>query len=75
VGDRWVDRLRARGIAFAERVTSFGPMRPIAEVGWLAARRDASVGRTVLAGRSRTHLHLRTNLLQPFELLRPACRT
>ena len=50
VGDRRVDRLRARGIAFAERVTSVGPMRPIAEVGWLAARRDASVGGTVLAG-------------------------
>jgi uncharacterized BrkB/YihY/UPF0761 family membrane protein len=50
VGDRRVDRLRARGIAFAERVTSAGPLRPIAEVGWLAGRRDASVGGTVLAG-------------------------
>lgn len=50
VGDRRGDRLRARAIAFAERVTSAGPMRPIAEVGWLAARRDASVGGTVLAG-------------------------
>lgn len=50
VGDRRLDRIRARSVAFAERKTSAGPMRSIAEIGWLAARRDASVGGTVLAG-------------------------
>jgi uncharacterized BrkB/YihY/UPF0761 family membrane protein len=50
VGDRRSDRLRARAVAFAERATSSGPMQPVAEIGWLALRRDASVGGTVLAG-------------------------
>ncbi len=50
VGDRRLDRLRGRSVAFAERKTSSGPMKSIAEIGWLAARRDASVGGTVLAG-------------------------
>lgn len=50
VGDRRVDRLRARILAFAERITTVGPLEPIAEIGWLALRRDASVGGTVLAG-------------------------
>ena len=50
IGDRRSDRLRARAVAFAERVTSWGPMRPVAEIGWLALRRDAAVGGTVLAG-------------------------
>lgn len=50
VGDRRLDRLRARAVAFAERTTSTGRMRSIAEVGWLAIRRDAAIGGTVLAG-------------------------
>lgn len=50
VGDRRSDRIRARTVAFAERATSSGRTKPIAEIGWLAARRDAAVGGTVLAG-------------------------
>jgi membrane protein len=50
VGDRRIDRLRAHAVAYAERRTSSGPLKPIAEIGWLALRRDAAVGGTVLAG-------------------------
>jgi uncharacterized BrkB/YihY/UPF0761 family membrane protein len=50
IGDRRGDRVRARAVAFAERTTSSGRMEPIAEIGWLALRRDAAVGGTVLAG-------------------------
>jgi len=50
VGDRRLDRWRARGVAWAERTTSSGRTKPIAEIGWLTARRDAAVGGSVLAG-------------------------
>jgi uncharacterized BrkB/YihY/UPF0761 family membrane protein len=50
IGERRVDRLRARVVAHAERKTSAGPLKPIAEITWLALRRDAAVGGTVLAG-------------------------
>ena len=49
VGDRWIDRARSRAIAWAERATSWGPFKPVAELGWRTARRDASVGGSVLA--------------------------
>jgi uncharacterized BrkB/YihY/UPF0761 family membrane protein len=49
VGDRRLDRLRAHAVAFAESTTSAGPLKPVAEIGWLALRRDAAVGGNVLA--------------------------
>jgi len=49
VGDRRGDRLRMRAVAWLERVTTWGPLGPVAEVGWQALRRDASIGGTVLA--------------------------
>jgi membrane protein len=49
VGDRRSDRLRARAVAFAERTTSSARLKPVAEIGWLALRRDAAVGGNVLA--------------------------
>jgi uncharacterized BrkB/YihY/UPF0761 family membrane protein len=48
LGDGRVERARARAIAFAQRATTWGPLGPIAEVGWLTMRRDASVGGSVL---------------------------
>lgn len=50
VGDRRLEQWRARAIAYAERKTSAGPMKSIAEIGWRAVRRDASIGGSVLAG-------------------------
>ena len=49
LGDRPLDRLRARTIATLERATSWGPLGPWAEIGWQALRRDASIGGSVLA--------------------------
>lgn len=49
VGDRRADRLRARLIAWTERATTWGPLGPVAEIGWQTARRDASIGGSVLA--------------------------
>ena len=49
-GDRRIDRARARTIATLERWTSSGSLSSIAEFGWQTARRDASVGGSVLAG-------------------------
>jgi hypothetical protein len=49
VGDRRVDRARAWLLATAERATTWGALRPVAEVGWLTARRDAAIGGSVLA--------------------------
>jgi uncharacterized BrkB/YihY/UPF0761 family membrane protein len=50
VGDRRIDRARARGIAALERWTGSGPLSPVAELCWLTARRDSAVGGSVLAG-------------------------
>jgi uncharacterized BrkB/YihY/UPF0761 family membrane protein len=47
-GDGRVDRARARSLAFAHRVTTWGPLAPIAEVGWRTIRRDAAIGGSVL---------------------------
>jgi uncharacterized BrkB/YihY/UPF0761 family membrane protein len=49
LGDRRIDRARARFLHFAERATTWGPLSPVAEVAWLAARRDAVIGGSVLA--------------------------
>jgi uncharacterized BrkB/YihY/UPF0761 family membrane protein len=50
VGDRRIDRARARGIAALERWTSSGSLSPFAEACWATIRRDAAVGGSVLAG-------------------------
>jgi uncharacterized BrkB/YihY/UPF0761 family membrane protein len=49
IGDRRIDRARARSLELAERATTWGPMRPAAEIGWLTLRRDAAIGGSVLA--------------------------
>ena len=49
IGDRRIDRARARLLHAAERATTWGPLSPVAEVAWLAARRDAAIGGSVLA--------------------------
>ncbi len=46
--DTRVGRVRARAIAFAHRATTWGPLEPIAEIGWRTARRDAAIGGSVL---------------------------
>ena len=48
VGDGRIERARARALAFAHRTTTWGPLAPIAEVGWRTMRRDASIGGSVL---------------------------
>lgn len=50
VGDRRVDRVRARGIAALERWASSRSLSSLAEIGWLTLRRDVTVGGSVLAG-------------------------
>ena len=47
-GDGRVDRARGRALALAHRATTWGPLAPIAEVGWRTMRRDASIGGSVL---------------------------
>lgn len=49
VGDTRVGRARARFLVLAERATTWGPLRPVAEIAWLLARRDAAIGGSVLA--------------------------
>jgi uncharacterized BrkB/YihY/UPF0761 family membrane protein len=49
VEDTRIGRARVRLVAWAERLTTWGPMGPIAEIGWLTARRDAAIGGNVLA--------------------------
>jgi uncharacterized BrkB/YihY/UPF0761 family membrane protein len=46
--DTRVARMRAGAIAFAYRATTWGPLAPVAEVGWRTLRRDASIGGSVL---------------------------
>jgi uncharacterized BrkB/YihY/UPF0761 family membrane protein len=48
--DTGVARLRARGLVVAREVTSWGPLAPVAEVGWRTLRRDSSIGGSVLSG-------------------------
>jgi membrane protein len=49
VEDTLVGRLRVRVVDFAQRATTWGPLTPIAEIGWLTARRDTAIGGSVLA--------------------------
>lgn len=49
VGDGRLERARARAIASAQRATSSGPLKGVAEIAWRTARRDAAVGGSVLA--------------------------
>ncbi len=46
--DTRVDRARARVIGLAHRATTWGPLEPVAEIGWRTFRRDASIGGSVL---------------------------
>lgn len=46
--DTRLDRLRVRALDLAQRATTWGPMAPVAEVGWRTIRRDASIGGSVL---------------------------
>ena len=49
LGDGRVARWRVRGLAFAERHTSHGPLASVAETGWGASHRLRSVGGPALA--------------------------
>ena len=49
VPDSRLGRLQARGLNLAERVTTWGPTGPLAEVGWRTFRRDQSVAGSVMA--------------------------
>ena len=47
-GDTRIERARARAIELAHRATTWGPLEPVAEIGWRTLRRDASIGGSVL---------------------------
>ena len=47
--ESWLGRRRARWLATAERLTTQGPLAPIAELGWGTSRRLARVGGSALA--------------------------
>jgi uncharacterized BrkB/YihY/UPF0761 family membrane protein len=47
-GDTRLERARARAIDLAHRATTWGPLEPVAEIGWRTLRRDASIGGSVL---------------------------
>jgi uncharacterized BrkB/YihY/UPF0761 family membrane protein len=47
-GDTRVDRMRTRAIGLVHRATTWGPLEPVAEIGWRTFRRDASIGGSVL---------------------------
>ena len=49
VGEGRIARLRTRGLALAERATTWGPVGPVAEVGWRTFRRDQAIAGSVLA--------------------------
>ena len=49
VQDTRIGRARTRFLELAERATTWGPLRPAAEVGWQTARRDTAIGGSVLA--------------------------
>lgn len=48
IEDTRIGRLRARTIELAHRATTWGPLEPVAEIGWRTFRRDASIGGSVL---------------------------
>lgn len=47
--DTRLGRAQERALAWAERVTTWGPTRPVAELGWRVYRRDQSVAGSVMA--------------------------
>ena len=47
-GDTRIERWRAGAISLAHRATTWGPLEPVAEIGWRTLRRDASIGGSVL---------------------------
>lgn len=46
--DSRLDRARSRALDLAHRATTWGPLEPVAEIGWRTFRRDASIGGSVL---------------------------
>lgn len=42
-------RLQGRALAMAERLTTLGPVGPVAEIGWRLFRRDQSIAGSVMA--------------------------
>jgi uncharacterized BrkB/YihY/UPF0761 family membrane protein len=49
VGESRIDRARRRAVDTAERLTTWGPLGPIAESGWQVWRRDREIAGSVLA--------------------------
>ncbi len=49
VSDTRVDRARTRILDTAERLTTWGPLGPVSEVGWRVWRRDQEIAGSVLA--------------------------
>lgn len=49
VGNSRIDRARTRVVDTVERLTTWGPLGPIAEVGWQVWRRDRMIAGSVLA--------------------------
>lgn len=47
--ESWLGRRRTRWLATAERLTTHGPLAPLAELGWGTSRRLARVGGSALA--------------------------
>jgi uncharacterized BrkB/YihY/UPF0761 family membrane protein len=48
VCDTRIERIRSRAVELAHRATTWGPLEPVAEIGWRTLRRDASIGGSVL---------------------------
>lgn len=46
--DGRLGRARVRALAWAERITTWGPTRPVAELGWRLFRRDQQVAGSVM---------------------------
>jgi len=49
VGAGRIDRMRSRFVDSAERLTTWGPLGPVTEIGWKVYRRDQEIAGTVLA--------------------------
>ncbi len=49
VAEGRLGRLQTRGLHLAERLTTWGPVGPAAEVGWRTFRRDQSIAGSVMA--------------------------
>lgn len=64
--DGRLGRATARALEWAERITTWGPTRPIAEVGWRLFRRDQQVAGSVMGAAIAYRLFI---WLLPFALL------